>query len=245
MQTRSAQLIKGLLLMKKISKMNEAAWILGTLLCALGRVLCTKSGFGLSMIGAPPYIMHLRLVKVFPWFSQGTAEYVFQAFLLLTVYVLLKHLKIKHFLSFATAIILGLMVDGWLWILGGNNIYESYLLRVVAFSSGELFTALAIAFIFRTSLPLQMYEVFVVEFSEKFNIGKTRVKLWFDVSMLILSVILALTLNHNLNGVGIGTIIITVVNAPLIDYFGKLLDRVFIFDLRFPGLGKFFDNGGN
>ena len=75
--------------------------------------------------------------------------------------------------------------------------------------------------------------------SEKFKIEKNRVKLWFDISMLILSVVLALVLNHNLNGVGIGTIIITVVNAPLIKIFGGLLDRLFTFDLRFPSLGKF------
>lgn len=227
--------------MKKISKMNEAAWLLGTLLCALGRVLCTKSGLGLSMIGAPSYIMHLKLIKNYPFFSQGTAEYVFQAFLLVAVCIMIKKLKVKHIFSFATAVVLGFMVDGWLWVFGGNNIYDSFLLRIVCFVLGELFTALAIAFIFRTSLPLQMYEVFVVEFSEKFNIEKNRVKLWLDISMLILSVVLALGLNRNLNGVGIGTIIITVVNAPLIKIFGGLLDRMFIFDLRFPSLGKFLE----
>ena len=225
--------------MKKISKMNEAAWILGTVLCALGRVLCTKSGLGISMIGAPPYIIHLKLVKNFPFFSQGTAEYVFQAVLLVAVCIMIKKLKIKHIFSFVTAVVLGFLVDGWLWVFGGNNIYESFLLRVICFIAGELFTALAIAFIFRTSMPLQMYEVFVVEFSEKFKIEKNRAKLWFDISMLVLSVVLALGLNRNLNGVGIGTIIITVVNAPLINLFGKLLDRMFIFDLRFPSLGKY------
>ena len=225
--------------MKKISKMNEMAWILGTLLCALGRVLCTKSGLGLSMIGAPSYIMHLKLVKNYPFFSQGTGEYVFQAMLLVIVCLMIKKLKLKHILSFATAVVLGIMVDGWLWLFGGNGIYNSFSLRIICFVLGELLTALAIAFIFRTSLPLQMYEVFVVEFSEKFNIEKNRVKLWFDISMLVLSVVLALGLNHNLDGIGIGTIIITVVNAPLIKIFGGLLDRMFIFDLRFPSLGKF------
>lgn len=225
--------------MKKISKMNEAAWLLGTLLCALGRVLCTKSGIGLSMIGAPPYIMHLKMIKSYPFFTQGTAEYVFQAFLLVAVCIMIKKLKVKHIFSFATAIILGFMVDGWLLVFGGNSIYDALFLRIVCFVLGELFTALGIAFIFRTSLPLQMYEVFVVELSEKFNIETNRAKLLFDILMLILSVVLALGLNSNLDGVGIGTIIITVVNAPLIKIFGGFLDRVFIFDLRFPSLGKY------
>lgn len=224
--------------MKKIAKMNEAAWLIGTVLCALGRVLCTKSGFGLSMIGAPSYIIHLKLVKKLPFFTQGTSEYVFQALLLIVVCIMLHKLRIKHLFSFLTAVILGIVIDGWLLVFGGNAVYEALWLRIVCFVFGELFTALAIAFLFRSSMPLQMYEVFVVEISSKFNISQDRVKLWFDVSMLVLSVLLALLLNKNLEGVGIGTVIMTVVNAPLIMYCGKILDRMFIFDLRFPSLGK-------
>lgn len=225
--------------MKKISKMNEAAWIIGTLLCALGRVLCTKSGFGLSMIGAPSYIIHLKLVEKYPFFTQGTSEYVFQALLFILVCAMLKTFKVKHLFSFITAVILGIVIDGWLLVFGGNGIYDALWLRVVSFVFGEIITALSIAFLFRTSLPLQMYEVFVLETAAKFNIKKDTVKLCFDASMLVLSVLLALVLNGNLEGVGIGTIIITVVNAPLIMYSGKILDRLFIFDLRFPSLGKF------
>lgn len=225
--------------MKKITKMNEAAWIIGTVLCALGRVLCTKSGLGLSMIGAPSYIIHLKMVNILPWFSQGTSEYVFQAFLFVAVCALIGKVRAKHILSFATAVVLGVMVDCWLWVFGGNGIYEAFWLKIVCFALGEFFTALAIAFIFRTSLPLQMYEVFVVEIAVKFSLNKDKVKLWFDVSMLVLSIALALILNKNLNGVGIGTVIITIVNAPLIMLCGKLLDKIFVFDLCFPSMEKY------
>ncbi len=224
--------------MKKFSKMNEAAWIIGTLLCALGRVLCTKSGVGLSMIGAPPYIIHLKLAEKYPFFTQGTSEYVFQALLFVLVCAILRTVKVKHLFSFITAVILGIVIDGWLFVFGGNSVYDALWLRIICFVFGELFTAISIAFLFRTSLPLQMYEVFVLEIASKFNIKKDAVKLWFDAGMLVLSVLLALILNGNLAGVGIGTIIITVVNAPLIKLFGKLLDRMFIFDLFFPSLGK-------
>jgi len=60
--------------MKKIGKMNEAAWLLGILLCSLGVSLCTKAGFGLSMIAAPPYILHLKLSLLSPFFTQGSAN---------------------------------------------------------------------------------------------------------------------------------------------------------------------------
>ena len=47
--------------MKKISRMNEIAWVIGIAGCALGVCLCTKANFGLSMIAAPPYIFHIAL----------------------------------------------------------------------------------------------------------------------------------------------------------------------------------------
>ena len=68
---------------KKISKMNELAWVIGIVVCSLGVCLCTKADFGLSMIAAPPYILHYALRGVFPWFTQGRAEYAWQALLLL------------------------------------------------------------------------------------------------------------------------------------------------------------------
>ena len=213
--------------MKKFVNMDVLSWALGTILCALGRVLCTKSGFGLSMIGAPPYIIHLKLVEKSPFFTQGTSEYVFQALLFFAVCFMLGKFKFKHILSFGTAVILGFVIDMWLFVFGGGSIYENLLLKIIAFTLGELFTALAIAFLFRTTLPLQMYEVFVIEFSGKFSVRKEKVKFWFDFGMLALSVVLALLLNKNLNGVGLGTVIITLVNAPLINFFGKCIDRVY------------------
>ena len=52
----------------------------------------------------------------------------------------------------------------------------------------------------------------------------------------LLSVVLALVLHGDLTGIGIGTIIITAVNAALIGLFGKLLDKYFTFEPRFPRL---------
>ena len=50
---------------KRIGKMNEIAWVLGIVLCALGVALCTKADFGLSMIAAPAYIIHVGMSRFF------------------------------------------------------------------------------------------------------------------------------------------------------------------------------------
>ncbi len=222
--------------MKKIGKMNEAAWILGIVLCALGVCLCTKAGFGLSMIAAPAYILHVKLVELSPFFTQGACEYLWQGFLLLIMCLGIQRFRGQYLLAFVTGVLFGLAVDAWFWVLGGNGICEAMAIRIVLFALGESITTLSIAFFFRTSLPLEIYERIVVEFSRRYTVAADKMKLIFDVAMLVLSLAMAWFLNHSFQGIGIGTVIITAVNALLIGWFGKLLDRIFTFEPRFPKL---------
>lgn len=221
---------------KKIGKMNEAAWLLGILLCTLGVCLCTKANFGISMVGAPPYILHLWLRETFGWFTQGTSEYVWQGIILVVTCIAVMRFKLRYIVSFGTAILSGLAIDMWFLLLGGNGAYESMTVRVIVFALGVVLTAIAIAFIFRTTLPVQIYELAVCEIADRYKLKIDRVKLVNDIVMLAISITLALVLTGGWNGIGVGTIVITFVNAPLISLFGKIMDRFFEFDSRFPKL---------
>lgn len=221
---------------KKIGKMNEAAWVLGLLLCTLGVALCTKANFGISMIGAPPYIIHLWLRDMLPWYTQGTSEYVWQGIILIVTCIAVMRFRFRYIVSFGVAILSGLAIDMWFFFLGGNGAYESMPVRIMAFALGVVITAIAIAFIFRTTLPVQIYELAVCEIADRYKLKVDRVKLVNDLLMLAISVTLALALTGGWNGIGIGTIVITLVNAPFISLFGKIMDRFFEFDSRFPKL---------
>ncbi|MBQ4065073.1 MAG: hypothetical protein IJD10_03120 [Clostridia bacterium] len=224
--------------MKKIGKMNEAAWLLGIILCSLGIALCTKAGFGLSMIAAPPYILHRWLSPLSSVFTQGVCEYLWQGVILVILCLAIKRFRWRYLLAFGTAVVFGLVLDLWFILFGGNAACESLPLRIVLFVLGEGFTALAIAFFFRTKLPLQIYELFVTEFAGRYKLTEDKTKFGFDLSMLALSMALALLLNRSFDGLGIGTLIITAVNALLIGLFGKLLDKLFTFEPRFPRLTR-------
>ncbi|MBQ4556823.1 MAG: hypothetical protein IJA60_04160 [Clostridia bacterium] len=224
--------------MKKPQKMNEIAWICGTMFCALGVALCTKANFGLSMIAAPAYIIHIFMENFFEWYSQGTSEYIWQGILLIVMCIIVRRFKPKYLLTFGCAMIFGFAVDGFLWLLGGSGTYESMAVRIIAFIIGETITAVAIACNFRTSLPLPVYELVVTEIAKRYNIEVGKVKQINDIVMFAVSIILAFALNQSIQGIGIGTIVITIVNAPLIAGFGKLLDKCCDFSPRFP---KFVD----
>lgn len=216
--------------------MNEAAWVLGQILCALGVCLCTKANFGLSMIAAPPYILHLKMINIFSWYSQGTSEYIWQGVLLLIMCLAVQKFKPRYLLSFVSAVLFGFILDAWLEVFGGNGAYTGMAARITAFILGESITALAIAFYFRTDMPLTIYELAVVEIAERYNFDKNRTKQCNDIIMLAVSFVFAAVLNRNFAGIGVGTIIITIVNAWLIALFGKLLDKIFTFEPRFNKL---------
>ena len=222
--------------MKKIGKMNELAWVLGIVLCALGVSLCTKANFGLSMIAAPAYILHVKISQFLPWYSQGVSEYVWQFFWLILTCLIVRRFKFRYLLSFGTGILFGLALDGWLFLFGGGATYESLVIRILAFAIGLPITAFAIALFFRTSLPLEIYELTVAEVSNRYNLPVNRVKFVYDAMMLAISVTLACFLMHGFVGIGIGTVLSTLLNATLIAAFGKLLDRFFTFEPRFPKL---------
>ena len=207
-------------------KYNLINWILGNLICMLGIAFATKSDFGLSMIAAGPYIIHVHFHETFAWFTQGTAEYIYEAILLLALSFILRKFELKYFLTFGEAFLAGFILDGWFLVLGGNGPAETMTLRVLYLLLGLVITALGVAFFFKTSYPLQVYDFAVVKIAEKFNFKQSRTKFCYDMSMLCISLILSFSLTGKLTGMGIGTIITTLLNSTVISFWSKLIDKI-------------------
>lgn len=225
--------------MKINRKMAELAWVIGTILCAFGVAICTKSGLGLSMFAAPPYILHVRLREMLPWLSQGTAQYLFDGAMMAVMCVVIGRFRLKYLLSFVYGVIFGMAIDLWLLVLGGNSQYVTLAARILSFAVGTVTVTLAIAFMFRTYLPPQVPELVVVETTKRFHAQQPRVKLIVDFSCLAISVAMALLLTGKLTGIGAGTVVTALVNAPLIRMWSKVLDRFFGFEPMLPSLEDF------
>ena len=127
---------------------------------------------------------------------------------------------------------------------------EAYL-KWIMLIAGDVMTAAGVACFFRTYMPLQVHELFVAELSDRYSLKINRVKLVFDLSFLVLSVVLTLTIFRDANtfdwkniattsyhSLGLGTIVTTLINAPIIAVIGKGLDKVFDYTPLFPKLGK-------
>lgn len=213
----------------------EIAYILGMILCPLGVCLSAKSGFGVSMVVAPAYVLYMRISETFPWFTFGKSEYIFQGLLLILLALAVRRFKWKYLLSFVTAFIYGNILDLWYVVLGSEQ-YTILWQRGMACVLGILITSLAIAFFLRTYLPQEAYEMFVKDIADTYQKDMTKVKWLFDLSALLIAVVLMLVLFRRFafNMVGLNTVLATIVNAPLIGFFGKMLDRAGSFDSSFP-----------
>ena len=123
----------------------------------------------------------------------------------------------------------------WYDVLGAEQ-YTVFWQRGMSCVLGTVITSLAIAFFLRTYLPQEAYEMFVKDISDTFHKDTTKVKWIFDFTALCIAVILMLVLFRRFafDMVGFNTVLATIVNAPLIGIFGKILDRAGSFDSSFP-----------
>ncbi len=226
--------------MKKPVFYTEAAFFIGLWLLAWGTALTVWGDFGISMVVAPAYILHLALSGIWGWFSFGVGEYVLQAMILLLMMLLLRKVKLTYFLSFLSAILYGLLLDGGMALFGAvlpavPQIWQ----RVAVYVAGDLAVCAGVALMFKTYLPPEAYEMFVKEIATRAGIKIHVFKTLYDCGSLLIAVVMSFALLGELQGVGLATVICAFANGSLIKWCNILLERLWEFKDRFALRPKF------
>lgn len=219
---------------------TELCYVLGLLIMAFGAAFTAKANFGMSMVVAPAYILHLKISEYLPFFSFGVAEYVFQALLLVITVIVMKRFKWYYLFSFITAFLYGTLLDAAIFIISPLP-QQSLLIRIVYFVLGTTLCSFAVALFFKTYISPEAYELIVKEISNKAKTDINKVKTVYDVTSVVLSVVLSFVFFGLgvFKGIGLGTVICAVTNGYLISRFTKLLNRRFFFKDKF-NLEKYF-----
>lgn len=234
--------------MKKIKRSSELLWLFGIIFVALGVAVCSKADLGVSMIAAPSFIVYEAVAHLWSGLSVGVTEYIIQGLLLIILCVIVRRFNWRYLLAFAVAMLYGYTLDFFLWVLSPLS-FDAIWLRWVMLLVGDVIVAFGVACFFRTYMPLQVFELFVAEFSSRFKLKIDKVKGIFDLSLLIISVTLAVTLFGDLSSfdwstigyssfhsIGLGTFVTTAINSTIISMFGKILDKIFEPTPLFPKL---------
>ncbi|MBQ3093781.1 MAG: hypothetical protein IJC52_01295 [Clostridia bacterium] len=222
---------------------SELAYLLGLALMSLAVSMTAAADFGVSMIVAPAYILSLKCT----FLTFGQAEYIVQGLLFIAFCIAMRRVRLSYFVSFATGLLYGLMLDAWRLFIPVLNPdvtvpgSMSMPVRLVFLLVGMVITSLAVALLFRVYICPPVYDFFVVGITEKYRLDRILFKRLFDAGALLLAAAMSLILFGGFRGIGWGTVLMTVCNGVLIGRFSKLLDRTVSITPQFPRAAKWFE----
>ena len=219
---------------------TELAYAIGLLILSLGTALMERADFGVSMVVAPAYILHLKLSQHLPFFSFGMAEYTLQAALLLLTMLIVRRAKLSYLFSLVTAVIYGLLLDGAMALLA--LLPDGYLaLNAGLYVVGMLLCSAGISLLFHTYISPEAYEMFVREVSQHFHLDIHKFKTAYDCASCLISILMSFIFFGlwHFEGIKFGTVLCALLNGFLISQFTKLFERKFEFKDRFS-LKKYF-----
>lgn len=226
--------------MKKTVFYKEAAYVTAILFIALGVVLATKAGFGVSMIAGVSYTFHLWLLKITDFLSLGTIDYLIHGIVILLTGIVVRKFRGSYLFSFMTAVLTGVSIDLFVFILEPLSV-ETMTARIIIFAASIVTCAFGVACVFHAYFPPAGHELFVKEFAIYFNKDIGKVKTIYDIVFLLISALLNIVFFRGFVGIGIGTLITALLNGPAISVFDRLLKKNFEFKAAFPKLEKYFE----
>lgn len=214
---------------------TELAYLPGLILLAIGAAMVAKSDFGMSMVVAPAYLLHLKLSQTLPFFSFGMAEYVLQAVLLILLALAMRRFKLAYLLSFVTAVLYGAFLDVSLMLLSLPDL-SLLSVRLLYYVLGILCTAFGISLVFHTYIPPEAYEQVVKDLSAKFGFNINKCKTCYDCISLVVSVALSFCFYGfgHFEAIKWGTLGCALLTGSIVGMFSRFLEKHFVFQDRWP-----------
>ena len=231
--------------MKKIRVSNELIYVLAVIVLSFATAMLAAADLGMSMVVAPAYIVSLKVKAL----TFGQAEYIVQGMLFILFCVLMKKVRRVYFFSFVSGLIYGAVLDFWRMVIprfdperfAPGSLPLS--IRIVYFIVGFLLNSLGVALYFKTYFYPQVYEFFVKGISRQFKIALPEFKIRFDMTCLVIAIVLSFSLFYGLVGIGVGTVVLALGNGALIGFYGRWMDRHLDTWDRWERLSERFENG--
>ncbi len=220
---------------------SESAYVFGIIILALGTAMMEWAGFGMSMVVAPAYLLHLKISQSLPAFSFGMAEYCLQALILIVLAIILRKIKLKFLLSLGTAVFYGIVLDGMIWLIGLLPDMAPAA-HIAFYVFGMVFCSAGVSLLFHTYVTPEAYELFVKEIAARFKKNIPVIKTVYDCCSCLIAVVMSFLFFGfgNFEGIKLGTILCALVNGTLIGFFSKVFERLFEFRDAWK-LRKFFE----
>lgn len=229
---------------KPLTVYTEPAFLAANVIMGLGVAMMAAADLGMSMTGAPAYLLSLR----FPAFSFGTCELMIQLVLILLTFAVIGKTRMKLFLSLLSGSVYALFLDLWRAIVPILNPTVtpsgafSIPVRIFLFILGVGLVMFSVAVFFRCYIYPQSYDLFVRELCRKYGIRKSTAKTAFDCTFLLLGILLSLLFFSRIHAIGIGTIVLSLCGGSLLGMCDRLLSKTTVFRPLFPRAVSLFED---
>ncbi len=200
---------------EKVTFKRVFNYIFGLFLITLGVAFSIKSGLGSTPVASVPYSLNLIL-----GIDLGITTLMFQIFLVCLELVLLRgDFKRKHFLQVFVSLIFGAFTSFSISLMAfvppADNLMVAFLMSFIS----VFLIALGIFFYVPTNIVPVSVEGAIQAIAIVTNKPFPKIKICFDVTVVLSSLILSYVFLGNFGSVGIGTII----GAVFIGYVVKLI----------------------
>lgn len=177
--------------------------MLGLFLLAIGVTFFIFSNTGVPPIASFPYAITL-ITKL----SIGLTMVFAHLFFLILQIIILRKFNIKSIvIQLSITILLGLFFDFTGWLLSFMPSANTMLLKMIYLIVGSILTSIAIFLYFSARLPMNPYDTLTRIITEVSKRPFSVVRVYCDVSVVLLALIISLIGLQTMGSVGIGTLI--------------------------------------
>ena len=207
-------------------KTRTAMYFIGLFVMTIGRALSVKSNLGVSPVSSIPYTMTCV------WeIEMGKATILFHIVLVLIQILLLRRkFKPAQLLQILVGVVFGYFTTFCNYMVSFLPTPDNLGIRIVMVLASNVFVAAGIFLYLPEDLIPLAGEGAMQAVSSVTKIEFSKVKIGFDCTMVLISVITCLVCLHNLGSVGVGTIIAAFLVGTLVGVinraFGKKRDEL-------------------
>lgn len=199
-------------------KTRLVLYIVGLFIMTLGISMSVKSNLGVSPVSSIPY----TITCVFG-IEMGKATILFHVVLvILQIVILRRDFELKNLLQIVVGIVFGYFTTFSNYLFSFLPTPDNLLVRLLLMLGSAVVIAVGIFFYLPADIVPLAGEGVMKAVSDVTGIVFSNVKIAFDVTMVIVSLITCLVVLHALGSVGIGTVIAAVLVGAILGQINKM-----------------------
>lgn len=193
-------------------------FILGLYFLSLGVDFIVTASLGTTPISSINYVISIN----FP-LTLGTATFIFNLIIIALEFLMIRGMETKKdiaeiLLQIPFSVIFSLFIDlNMLWISSLNP--SNYITALGILTAGCILQAIGVVLELKPNVAIMSAEGFVKYFCKRYHKNFGKVKVVFDVTLVLTAIILSLIFTSKIEGVREGTLIAALSTGFLVNFF--------------------------